>query len=86
MLEQLAAKGSLSAEIYAELNAGYNFLSELDHNLRLTIGRTTRVPLGNENALKTIAGRMGLGSPADLLEQLTLHRLAIRSAFESILS
>ncbi len=86
MLAQLAANGSLSREIYAELLAGYNFLSELDHNLRLTIGRTTRVPLGNENALNTIAARMGRNSPADLVEQLTLHRLAIRTAFESILS
>ncbi|MBP7416536.1 MAG: hypothetical protein KA831_07775, partial [Pyrinomonadaceae bacterium] len=86
MLAQLAANGSLSGEIYAELLAGYNFLSDLDHTLRLTIGRTTRVPLGNENALKTIAARMGLVSPADLIEQLTLHRLAIRATFESILS
>ncbi|MEQ1923785.1 MAG: hypothetical protein ABL952_14865, partial [Pyrinomonadaceae bacterium] len=86
MLEQLASKGSLSAETYKELLAGYNFLSNLDHNLRLTIGRTTRVPLGNENALSTIAARMGLASPADLLEQLTLHRLAVRSAFEKILA
>ena len=86
MLECLASDGSLTRDIHAELLAGYDFLSTLDHNLRLTVGRTTRVPLGNEPALKTIAARMGLSSPADLLEQLTLHRLAIRGAFENILS
>ncbi len=65
---------------------GYEFLSTLDHNLRLTIGRTTRIPLANDAALKTIATRMKLPSTADLLESLTLHRLQIRSAFDAILS
>ncbi|MEJ7624355.1 MAG: hypothetical protein WKF34_10225 [Pyrinomonadaceae bacterium] len=67
------------------LKSGYEFLSTLDHNLRLTIGRTTRVPNANQGVLTTIAGRMHLSSPADLLEQLTIHRLAIRDAFDGIL-
>ncbi len=85
MLERLKAGGSIEDATYTELLAGYNFLSALDHNLRLTIGRTTRIPLSNENALKTIASRMGLASRADLLEQLTIHRLNIRAAFDAIL-
>ncbi len=67
------------------LRAGHEFLSALDHQLRLTIGRTTRLPIANQTALATIAERMGLGSPAELLEHLTAHRLAIREAFDAIL-
>lgn len=70
--------------LFSDLRFGYEFLSTLDHNLRLTVGRTNRIPLANETALKTIAARMQLGSPSNVLEQLTLHRLAIREAFESI--
>ena len=77
------AEAAESCSVTAE---GYSFLSTLDHNLRLTVGRTTRVPLGNENALTTIAARMGLTNAADLLEQLTLHRLNIREAFDTILA
>ncbi len=86
MLERLKSAGALLPSIHAEMVAGYEFLSTLDHNLRLTVGRITRVPLANNAALTTIAARMKLSSPADLLEQLTFHRLAIRNAFDSILS
>ena len=85
MLERLKTAGALSAGNHAEMLAGYEFLSTLDHNLRLTVGRTPRVPLANHAALTTIAARMTLSSPAELLEQLTFHRLAIRNAFETIL-
>ena len=86
MLAQLKDHGLLTEDVYAELFAGYKFLAALDHNLRLTVGRTTRIPLANHNALNTIASRMQIDSPKTLLEQLTLHRLAIRSAFENIVS
>jgi glutamine synthetase adenylyltransferase len=84
MLERLKTNGSLSEEMHAEVFAGYQFLSALDHNLRLTVGRTTRVPLANHTALANIASRMKMGSETELLEQLTLHRLAIRNAFDRI--
>ena len=84
MLERLKAHGSISEELHREMFAGYQFLSALDHNLRLTVGRTTRVPLANHTALANIASRMHLESETQLLEQLTLHRLAIRDAFDRI--
>src|SRR5258706_11403446 len=84
MLTRLKTGGSLKKKQYDHLVAGHEFLSALDHNLRLTVGRTTRVPLANHAALNTIAARMGLDSPANLLEQLTVHRLNIRSAFNTI--
>jgi len=84
-LEKLFMANSLSVENFTNLREGYEFLSLLDHNLRLTLGRTTRLPSANRTALKIISGRMNLGSLGKLHEQLTVHRLNIRSAFESIL-
>ena len=86
MLARLAAHSSL-VTCHASLETlrdGYQFLATLDHNLRLTVGRTTRIPMANHGALNTIAARMNLASPSDLLEQLNHHRLAIRAAFEMI--
>ena len=86
VLEMLRESGSLSPNEHRSLIEGYTFLSELDHNIRLTVGRTTRVPFANLSVMTTIASRMGLTSVSELNERLTLHRLEIRSAFESIVS
>jgi len=85
MLEKLFKANSLSADNFQNLSEGYKFLSMLDHNLRLTLGRGVFVPSSNREVLKTISSRMKLGSAAALQEQLTLHRINIRSAFENIL-
>ena len=84
MLGRLHETGSLAPEDFGNFLEGYLFLSTLDHNLRLTVGRTTRLPLANTKALAVIADRMNLASVDDLLENLTLHRLNIRSSFDSI--
>ena len=84
-LEKLFKNKSLSREDYENFSGGYKFISELDHNLRLTIGRSTLVPLGNRKILQTIAERMKLESIAELLEKLTFHRLNIRESFNNIL-
>lgn len=85
MLERLAAGGSISEQHTAELKAGYAFLSSLDHALRLTVGRTTRLPFANKKVLTMIAKRMRLSSVDELLDKLTRHRLSIRSVFNEIL-
>jgi glutamine synthetase adenylyltransferase len=84
-LEKLYANQSLNREDFQNFSAGYEFLTELDHNLRLVIGRSTRLPAANQIALEIIAARMRLGSVKDLLEQLTVHRLAIRASFDNVL-
>lgn len=84
MLNKLHEKKSLSAEDFHIFKHGYEFLSELDHHLRLTVGRSTRLPIANQTALQTIVKRMKLASIKDLLEQLTFHRLNIRASFENI--
>ncbi|MGI9056657.1 MAG: hypothetical protein ACR2F2_12750 [Pyrinomonadaceae bacterium] len=85
MLEKLFENGSIAKEDYENFSEGYEFLSELDHSLRLTVGRSTRLPLANRHALKTFVERMKLESIEKLLEQLTFHRLNIRASFENIL-
>ena len=83
-LSELKRRGSLSETDFEILSSGYRFLASLDHNLRLTVGRTTRLPLANLNALETSASRMRLGSVSELLSSLTIHRLNLRKAFEDI--
>jgi glutamate-ammonia-ligase adenylyltransferase len=84
VLEKLHKKHSLPEEDFENFSSGYEFLSRLDHNLRLTVGRSTRLPLANQNALQVIAERMRLSSYKILLEQLTFHRLNIRASFENV--
>lgn len=84
MLEELHRNGSLSHPHHETLSAGHRFLSSLDHNLRLLIGRTTRLPLANTIALAEIARRMGLEDQPTLVAHLTLHRINLRKAFEEI--
>ncbi len=85
MLAQLAEHRSLTdhRSSLAALHDGYEFLSALDHNLRLTVGRTTRLPLGKQAALETIAERMKVGSAGELLQQLTFQRIDVREAFSA---
>ena len=83
-LEEFRANEILSAEDFTALSEGYAFLSELDHNIRLMIGRVSRLPRANQSALERIAKRMNARSAADLLENLTIHRLNIRAAFDNI--
>ncbi len=84
-LERLLKSKSLAAEDFENFSEGYKFLSELDHNLRLTVGRSTRLPIANHKSLEIIARRMKFENVNELLEKLTLHRLNIHSSFENVL-
>ena len=84
VLNRLLAGGSLSADHHASLLAGYRFISELDHSIRLTTGRSTKLPAANSRALGFAAERLGLDSADELLQQLSIHRIAVRETFESI--
>ncbi|MGH9948168.1 MAG: DUF294 nucleotidyltransferase-like domain-containing protein [Pyrinomonadaceae bacterium] len=79
-----ASEADVRASALDSLREGYIFLAALDHNIRLTVGRSSRVPVANQHALEVIAERMDISSQGELFEQLTLHRLSIRSAFESV--
>ena len=85
LLQKLRDNDFLDKEDFQNFSAGYEFLSELDHNLRLTVGRSTQMSNANQKVLNTIAKRMKLDSVKDLMEKLTVHRLEIRESFENIL-
>lgn len=85
-LQKLYNAESLPKEHFENFLSGYKFLSELDHNLRLTVGRSTRLPVAKHKALKIIAKRMKFNSIDELFENLTVHRLNINSSFEQILN
>ncbi|MBV9215216.1 MAG: hypothetical protein JO053_03485 [Acidobacteria bacterium] len=84
MLQLLLDRGHLSKEAYGELSHGYEFLADLDHNLRLIVGRTTRLPAGQNRAMDTISQRMNLPSSAKFVEELNLRRLGVRNGFDQI--
>lgn len=86
VLDLLLSNGSLSRQVHADLLAGYTFISELDHSLRLTVGRSTLIPVTNTRALEFAAERMSIASSSDLLQHLALHRIAIRDAFEAVIA
>ena len=84
MLRHLYENGALASQDHETLLYGYRFLSTLDHYLRLTVGRTTRLPIANQKALESISKRMALESSNELVERLTIHRLNIRNSFDNI--
>lgn len=82
MLKKLYEFGSLDKANFQSFYDGYDFLSQLDHVLRLTVGRSNSLPTSN---LDLIAKRLNLSNGQNLIEQLTIHRLNIRETYERIL-
>ncbi len=85
-LERLREEGSLSDEDYAALSSGYSLLRSIDHNLRLIVGRSTRLPDPNHPTAKDVATRVGFESADDLQRTLTDQMKAIRIAYNRILA
>ncbi|MGD9588103.1 MAG: hypothetical protein AB7Q37_06560 [Pyrinomonadaceae bacterium] len=83
-LEAFLRDGTIETGDFEVLSGGHAFLSKLDHNIRLTVGRTSRYPRTNRDVLHVIAERMGLESPDELLGRLTIHRHDIRAVFEGV--
>lgn len=84
MIDLLFEKGSLTRDEYENLSTGYRFLSTLDHQLRVLLGRSTLLPTGSPAAMNRIASGMGANDVADLLELLTERRIGIRESYESV--
>ncbi len=85
-LERLREEGSLSEEDFLVLSSGYGLLRTIDHNLRLIVGRSTRLPDPNHITARDVATRMGLPSVSELQQRLTDQMHAIRAAYNRILS
>jgi [glutamine synthetase] adenylyltransferase / [glutamine synthetase]-adenylyl-L-tyrosine phosphorylase len=85
-LERLREEGSLSEEDFSALSGGYSLLRSIDHNLRLIVGRSTRLPDPNHPTARDVATRLGFESASELQTTLTDQMKAIRTAYNSILA
>jgi glutamate-ammonia-ligase adenylyltransferase len=83
-LERLREEGSLSEEDFLVLSNGYSLLRSVDHNLRLIMHRSTRLPDPNHVAAKDVATRVGFESVSEMQETLTEQMRAIRETYNRI--
>jgi glutamate-ammonia-ligase adenylyltransferase len=84
-LIRLREAGSLGEEDYKALRGGYTLLRELDHRLRLLVGRSTRLPSAQDHpVLRDLARTTGYASAAALAADLDARMAAVRAAYERI--
>lgn len=83
-LKRLKERGSLASEDFTAMSEGYTILRALDHNLRLIIGRSTRLPASDHPALQDAARRMNYPTAAALTGELNSHMANIRAAYDRI--
>ncbi|HKN82552.1 MAG TPA: hypothetical protein VJW17_03910, partial [Pyrinomonadaceae bacterium] len=83
-LERLREEASLSENDFVVLSSGYSLLRSIDHNLRLIVGRSTRLPDPNHVMARDVAVRMGFTSVSELQETLNEQMRAIRDAYSRI--
>ncbi len=84
-LERLREEGSLSDEDFSALSGGYSLLRSIDHNLRLIVGRSTRLPDPNHPTARDVATRIGFESASELQASLADQMQAIRASYKRIL-
>jgi glutamate-ammonia-ligase adenylyltransferase len=84
-LERLQQEGSLSEDDFSALCAGYGLLRAVDHNLRLIVGRSTRLPPPDHPITRDVATKMGFESADGLRDVLSSHMRSIREAYDRIL-
>jgi glutamate-ammonia-ligase adenylyltransferase len=84
-LERLREEEVLSEEDYSALSTGYGLLRSVDHNLRLIVGRSTRLPESHHATAKDVAAKVGFESAVSLTETLTQQMKLIRESYSRIL-
>jgi glutamate-ammonia-ligase adenylyltransferase len=83
-LERLREEGSLTEDDFETLSTGYGLLRKIDHNLRLIVGRSTRLPEPDHVIAKDVAKRMDFDT-AQLQQTLIEKMKEIRAAYTRIL-
>jgi glutamate-ammonia-ligase adenylyltransferase len=83
-LERLREEGSLTDGDFTTMSTGYSLLRSIDHNLRLIVGRSTRLPDPNHVTARDVAARMGFASVTELQETLIEQMQAIRDSYNRI--
>ena len=84
-LERLREEGSLSEEDFLTMSTGYSLLRSIDHNLRLIVGRSTRLPDPNHVTARDVALRMGFSSALELHQTLLEQMQSIRDSYNRII-
>jgi [glutamine synthetase] adenylyltransferase / [glutamine synthetase]-adenylyl-L-tyrosine phosphorylase len=83
-LSMLFQAGHLDQQSYEAFSDGYRFLRELDHQLRLLLGRSTRMPAADHPDLEDLAKALNFESPATLVESLERRMESIRMAYDRV--
>jgi glutamate-ammonia-ligase adenylyltransferase len=83
-LQDLLDAGALTAEDHTALSEGYAFLRELDHRLRLSLGRFRRLPGLGHPVLEQIARDTDLPNAGELTAQIEVVKSSIRRAYQNI--
>jgi glutamate-ammonia-ligase adenylyltransferase len=84
-LERLRDEGSLAEDEFEVLSTGYSLLRKIDHNLRLIVGRSTRLPDADHVIARDVARRLDLDS-IELQEALLDQMKGIRAAYNRLLA
>ena len=84
-LQQLRVAGSLNDADFTTLDEGYALLRSVDHQLRLTLGRSGRLPSPELPAFRDIARRLGYDTAAEFMKELSARMNGIRGAYERIM-
>ena len=83
-LGRLRANASLNEADFLALVEGYALLRQVDHQLRLIVRRSARLPAPEHPAFRDISRRLGYVAAAELTKELNLRMGGIRSAYERI--
>jgi [glutamine synthetase] adenylyltransferase / [glutamine synthetase]-adenylyl-L-tyrosine phosphorylase len=84
-LRRLQAAGSLVEDDFLALDEGYTLLRSIDHQLRLILGRSARLPLPEHPAFRDLARRLNRVEAAVLSQALILRMANIRKAYDRIM-
>jgi len=84
-LHRLREAGSLSEADFLVLDEGYTLLRSIDHQLRLILGRSARLPLPEHPAFRDLARRLHCPQAAVLSQELFLRMANIRKAYGRIM-
>ena len=84
-LGRLRATGSLNDADFLAFDQGYKLLRAVDHQLRLIVGRSARLPAPEHPAFRDIARRLGYPAAAELTKELHVRMAGIRRAYEGIM-
>lgn len=83
-LERLFNANSIDEKTFRAINDGYIALREIDHNLRLIVGRSSRLPSIGHPSLEDVARRMKYDSSLALIETVKNKMRMIREAYNEI--